>query len=115
MRSLALVVTLATVLAIGLRVSSPEPPLRTASITALAVPSEAFVGERFTIRGSASIEPGAPAFRAFSVCVEPTASCTVIHRGWLPDPGEWSGVVGSVRFDRPGVHRVIWTLFEPWS
>ena len=79
------------------------------------MPSQAYVGERLTVRGAALIEAGSPALRRFSVCHIDSSTCDVIHRGWLREPGHWTGVVGSMRIEREGTYEAIWTLFEPWG
>jgi hypothetical protein len=112
---MVLVALLSTISSGLLRLTAPTPPVGSATITSVTVPAEAYVGERLTVRGSALIAPDRPALRQFSVCHIESRTCDVIHRGWLQDPGHWTGVVGSMRFERRGTYEAIWTLFEPWA
>jgi hypothetical protein len=112
---MVLVALLSTISAGLLRLTEPTPPVGSATVTSVTVPAAAYVGERLTVRGSALIAPDRPALRQFSVCHIESSACDVIHRGWLRDPGHWTGVVGSMRIEQWGTYEAIWTLFEPWG
>ena len=97
--------------AAALLVSSPSNPIAHASVTALAIPGTAVIGERTEAYGAAVSTAPVPLEGRFVVCDRGT--CAGAGRVELLPNSEWHGLVGALRAARMGPVVATWFIAEP--